>query len=247
MRQPRRSRVWERRRLDAGPGWYRGWVSAFAIDVDGPTLVATMAGGENRLGSHMLVAWNGLLDIAEANQAVSSLVVIGDDRYWSTGLDLDEVQSLDDVGAHSFMRRVDLLLGRILTAPLITVAALNGHTYAAGALLALAFDYRVMREDRGFFCLPSVDVGIPFSPGMSALIAAKLPQPIAHDLVVSCRRIGGLEASDAGVVHRSVDGSSVLHVAQKIALDYSGKDPATLTTVKRRMYPEAAGMLTPQG
>jgi enoyl-CoA hydratase/carnithine racemase len=234
------SRVWS-----GGVGSVRK-VSGFAIDIDGPVLVATMADGENRLGTPMLGAWNDLIDEAEGNPSVSSLVVTGNDRHWSTGLDLDEVLDLDDTARHTFMRKVDLLLGRLLTAPLVTVAALNGHTYAAGALLALAFDYRTMREDRGFFCLPSVDVGIPFSPGMSALIAAKLPQPIAHDLVVSCRRIGGHEAARSGVIHRAVDATNVLHVARELAHAYSGKDPETLTTVKRRMYPEAAGMLTPQ-
>lgn len=144
----------------------------------------------------------------------------------------------------AFMRRVDLLLGRLLTAPFITVAALNGHTYAAGALLALAHDYRVMREDKGFFCLPSVDVGIPFSPGMSALISSKLGQPISHDLVVSGRRIGGREAAAHGVVTRAVPGQQVLDVATDYAQAFSGKDPEVLGTVKRRMYSEAAGMLT---
>jgi hypothetical protein len=34
---------------------------------------------------------------------------------------------------------------RMLTFPMITVAALNGHVFAAGAMFALAHDYRVMR------------------------------------------------------------------------------------------------------
>ncbi len=191
----------------------------------------------------MVDAWNGLLDEA-LDAPISSLVVTAEDRYWSTGLDLDEVESLDDVARRSFMRSVDLLLGRLLTTGLVTIAAINGHAYAAGGLLALAHDFRVMRADHGFFCLPSVDVGIPFSPGMSALIAAKIPQPALHDLVVSCRRIGGLEAERSGVVHRAVASHTVRDVAVEMARAYAGKDRATLHTVKRRLYPEATAMLT---
>lgn len=211
-------------------------------DRNGVRLV-TMPPGENRIGSSALAAWEQVLEDAERDRA-TALVVTGTDKHWSTGLDLDEVTAMSDSDRRSLLRRFDLLLGRLLTAPLVTVAALNGHTYAGGALLALAFDYRVMREDRGFFCLPSVDVGIAFSPGMSALIAAKLPQPIAHDLVVSCRTIGGREAEAVGVVNRAVAEHAVLDVALEYGYAFGGKDPNTLTAVKRRLYPEASAMLT---
>ncbi|HSJ71741.1 MAG TPA: enoyl-CoA hydratase/isomerase family protein [Acidimicrobiia bacterium] len=219
-------------------------MTAFALTYDGPVAVATMRNGENRIGSDMLGSWNSMLDDVIDDDSVSSLVVVGSDRYWSTGLDLEEVAELTEVERMSFMRRVDLLLGRILELPLVTIAALNGHTYAAGALLALAHDFRIMRHDKGYFCLPSIDVGIPFSPGMSALITAKLPQPIAHDLVVSCRRIGGAEAERTGVINRATDAASVLPVAVGLGHEYSGKDAATIRAVKRRLYPEATSMLS---
>jgi Delta3-Delta2-enoyl-CoA isomerase len=219
-------------------------MTGFALTHDGPVAVATMRNGENRLGSEMLVSWNSMLDDVTGDDSVSSLVVVGSDRYWSTGLDLDEVAGLTEVERMSFMRRVDLLLGRILDLPLVTIAALNGHTYAAGALLALAHDFRIMRQDKGYFCLPSIDVGIPFSPGMSALITAKLPQPIAHDLVVSCRQIGGAEAERTGVVNRATDATSVLPVAVRLGHEYAGKNPATIRAVKRRLYPDATSMLS---
>ena len=216
----------------------------FTIERRDDVAIAMMDDGENRIGSATIRTWNRLLDELETDDAITSLVVTGAGRYWSTGLDLDEMGGMHDADQRTFMRSVDLLLGRILTAPFITVAALNGHTYAAGALLALAHDYRVMRSDRGFFCLPSVDVGIPFSPGMSALISAKLPQPVAHDLVVSGRRIGGAEAADFGAVNRAVTADEVIEAAFEYAHAFAGKDPSTLRTVKRRLYPEAVGMLT---
>jgi enoyl-CoA hydratase/carnithine racemase len=203
-----------------------------------------MDDGENRLGTMSIDAWHGLLDEVVDDHSISSLVVIGTGKYWSTGLDLDEVATMSRSERDEFMANVDHLLGRILTLPVVTVAALNGHAYAAGGLLALAHDYRIMRDDRGFFCLPSVDVGIPFSKGMSALIAAKLPQPIAHDLVVSCRPIGGNEAEATGVVNRAVDLESVLPAALGLAKDHAGKNRSTLAAVKERLYPTALAQLT---
>jgi len=203
-----------------------------------------MDDGENRLGRHALDAWHAVLDEVVGDSSISSLVVIGIGKYWSTGLDLDEVSTMSGSEREEFMANVDLLLARILTLPIVTIAAINGHAYAAGGLLALAHDYRIMRDDRGFFCLPSVDVGIPFSRGMSALITAKLPQPIAHDLVVSCRQIGGSEAAATGVVHRAVGHDSVLPAAVRLAAACAGKDRSTLAAVKQRMYPMVVTALT---
>ena len=48
----------------------------------------------------------------------------------------------------------------MLTLPVYTVAAVNGHAFGAGAQLAVAHDLRLMRTDRGFFCTPEIDMKV---------------------------------------------------------------------------------------
>lgn len=206
------------------------------LETAGPVTVLTMTTGENKISRTTLGAWNRALDALDARSGPHALVITGEDRYWSTGLDLAEVAEMSRSERDNFLADLDLLLVRLLTAPYVTIAALNGHTYAAGALLALACDYRVMRIDRGYFCLPSVDIGIPFSPGMTKLITSKIPQPAAHDLVISCRAIGAREALASGVINRAVEAHNVMPIATELAHAYADKDPETLETVKRRMY-----------
>lgn len=47
-----------------------------------------------------------------------------------------------------------------------------GHAFGAGAFLALAHDYRIMRSDRGWWCVPAATVGlqIPLPQGLIALL-----------------------------------------------------------------------------
>lgn len=46
----------------------------------------------------------------------------------------------------------------------------SGHTYAGGAVLAMCHDYRVMRPDRGWFCLNEVHIGKSFNPFLLTML-----------------------------------------------------------------------------
>lgn len=43
-----------------------------------------------------------------------------------------------------------------MTFPLITIAAINGHCFAGGMLLALCCDYRLMTTGRGWMSMNEV-------------------------------------------------------------------------------------------
>ncbi len=86
-----------------------------------------------------------------------------DSKFYSNGLDLDWLGAHSDQGDW-YVGRVQGLLARVLTLPVPTAAAVVGHAFGAGAMLATAHDFRVMRDDRGFFCFPEVDIRIPFTP-----------------------------------------------------------------------------------
>jgi enoyl-CoA hydratase/carnithine racemase len=128
------------------------------------------------------------------------------------------------------------LLARLLVFPAYTVAAVNGHCFAAGAMLAAAHDARVMRADRGFWCLPEVDIGLPFSPGMAALLEARLPQPARHEAMVTGVRWGGEEAARRGVVDAAVPGDRVLPEAVERAERFAAQDRGVRQAIKRGLY-----------
>ena len=117
-------------------------------------------------------------------------------------------QNSGEIGA--LLESVHALYARLLGFAAPTVAAVQGHAFAGGAMLALAHDIRVMRADRGWFCLPEVDINIPFTPGMSALITARLPVNAAHEAMTTGRRYTAPEALGAGIVAEALPEADVL-------------------------------------
>jgi enoyl-CoA hydratase/carnithine racemase len=138
---------------------------------------------------------------------------------------------------------VHALFAQMLALPAPAVAAIQGHCFAAGAMLALAHDWRVMRADRGFFCLPEADINIPFTPGMTALIQAKLPRPAVTEAMVGAKRFGGLAAREAGIVDDVAPEGAVVSSAVELAATHAAKDGPTLGVIKQRMHAAALAVL----
>ena len=213
---------------------------------EGDVMILDLGDGENRFNGESLDSLEACLAEVEA-AAPCALVTRAEGKIWSNGLDLEWMGAQGEAVV-PFVGRVHELLARVLEIGVPTVAALQGHVFAAGAMLALAHDQRVMRADRGFFCLPEVDIGIPFTPGMSALISARLPVRAAIESMTTGRRYGGQEAVAAGIVDEAVAEADVLASAMARAGALTGKDPGTLRTIKQRLHePALTALRGPQG
>ena len=103
-------------------------------------------------------------------------------------------------------------------------------------MLALAHDWRYMRADRGFFCLPEADINIPFTEGMTGLIMSKLTPAAATEAMITARRFGGEDALAAGLVDAVAEEDALLAAAIERARALAAKDGPTLGTIKQRMY-----------
>lgn len=212
------------------------------LDREGEIFVLDLGAGENRFNPEWVGGINRALDEVQRAAAPRALVLAAEGKVWSNGLDLEWfAQNPEKVAA--FLPEVHNLFARVLSFEVPTVAALQGHCFAAGAMLALAADQRVMRADRGYFCLPEVDIRIPFTPGMNALIMARLSQPTAHIAMCTGRRYGGIEALAAGIVDEAVAEDQVRAAAIARARAQASKDSATLSTIKERMYAPVLAIL----
>jgi enoyl-CoA hydratase/carnithine racemase len=211
---------------------------------EGDVFILTMQSGENRFNRTFIDAMNEALDTVEKSDGPAALVTIGgEEKFYSNGLDLDWMMGDGMPEAPEFIKSVLKFLGRVMAFPVPTVAAMNEHTFAAGALLALAHDFRVMQADRGYFCLPEVDINIPFAPGMAALIKSRLAPAVVRDVILTGARIGGIKAKELGIVDDAVPADQVLSQAIACVAPLAGKNRHTFQALKRGMYPEALALL----
>jgi len=208
------------------------------LEAQGAVRVLHLRDGENRFNRTTVDAINAALDEVVAVQGPVALVTVGEGKFFSNGLDLDWMLA-DGSGDERFLEDVHSMLVRVLGLDMVTVAAINGHAFAGGAMLAAAHDFSVMREDRGYWCLPEVDLGLPLTPTMYAVLQAHIPRPALAEAALTGRRFSGPEAQARGIVTELVAEELLLERAVEVAASSAGKDRRVIAEHKRLLHGDA--------
>ncbi len=209
--------------------------------VEDGVAILHMNNDENRFTPAVIKHLNGLLDQASADESIGSLVVTGSGKFFSNGFDITALSEAGDK-ALAFVGSTEKLWARLLSAPFTVVTALNGHAFGAGAMLALAGDLRIGRTERGFWCLPEADLGMPFSPGMMALFADVLGRPAASRLMVTAERLAPEQQLAAGVVHQLAPEEDLLATAVGVAKAAAGRRGNNLGRIKALLHADAIAL-----
>jgi Delta3-Delta2-enoyl-CoA isomerase len=213
----------------------------------GDVFTLTMNADENRWNTTFVRAFAAVLDDVEASQGAAALVTTSASaKFFSNGLDLDWVR---DPAAHPqagergpFADEFMKLMARIITFPIPTIAAINGHAFGAGFMLALCHDLRFMRADRGFLCANEMQLGMAIPEPELALFRHKLPLNVYFETVQLARRWTGPEALAAGIVQATADTDTLLGAAQQRAAELAplGANRHLYAGQKERLFGEHA-------
>lgn len=91
------------------------------------------------------------------------------------------------------------LVYTILDFPFPTICLITGHVFGGAGLLTLAHDYRIMNSQRGYWCMPPVDLGLHFE-GIGVLLRAKLSPQVARKVLLRAYKYKATEALADGIV-----------------------------------------------
>ncbi|GAA5941313.1 enoyl-CoA hydratase/isomerase family protein [Sporobolomyces koalae] len=133
----------------------------------------------------------------EKGEKAGSVILTGESdkgKFFSNGLQLELVKK-------GFWKdQYYVLLSRLLTFPLSTIAAVNGHAWAGGLTLALACDWRICRPDRTSMSMNEIHFGAPLPAGMAAVLSLRLPTRVLSKVMLTAHRYDPTEALKDGLV-----------------------------------------------
>ncbi|WWD05476.1 hypothetical protein V865_003553 [Kwoniella europaea PYCC6329] len=155
----------------------------------------------------------------EGKGAGALVVTSGNKKFFSNGLDWERSLKIKNF----FEELFDPVMWRLLTFPLFTIAAINGHAFAGGMILALCCDYRIITSGKGFLCMNEIQFGSPLPNSFNALLSLRIPHPQHHRDTLLARRWTQNELLDIGLVDEVVEPKEVQSRAVQVGQREGGK------------------------
>ena len=194
----------------------------------------------SRFNMNSVTEFLSVLNQIEKDTNARALIVrSSDEKIWSNGLDLDWLLPLVQKGERSitneFTAKLAELFKMILFYPMITVAAITGHAFAGGAVMACCFDFRFMRKGRGYLCFPEVDLGIPFIPSFTALMKKAIPMDLVEDMQLTARRLTAEECEARHIIRKACTMDELMGEAMSFAKGLN-KERSIVARLKNGMH-----------
>lgn len=196
----------------------------------------------NALTFHVYAQFRDLLESLRYDDAVKALVLTGAGDAFCSGGDVHEIIGalLDtDVKSHlAFTRMTGAVVQnmRLLDKPVI--AALNGMTAGAGAVIALASDLRIASEQARFAFLFS-HVGLAgVDMGSGYLLPRIVGMGRATELLMLGDTVDAATADRYGLVNRVVPHDSLMPTALELARRLASGPTQALSMTKRMLNNE---------
>ncbi|XP_027338996.1 enoyl-CoA delta isomerase 2, peroxisomal-like [Abrus precatorius] len=183
----------------------------------------------------------------------SVLITTAHGKYFSTGFDLawargtasDSAAAVDRL--HFMVDSLKPVAAALMSLPMPTIAAVNGHASAAGFLLAICHDYVLMRNDNAVLYMPEVHLALPLPEYFAVVMRSKIRSATAlRDVLLSGAKVTAAEAVKMGIVDSAHDSAertvdAAMRLGERLAeRKWEGE---VYAEIRKSLYPEACGVL----
>lgn len=205
------------------------------LDHDGAIAIVTLdRPPANALNLDMLDALLGLLPRLR-HPDVRAVVLRGQGRFFSAGLDLFQVFAYDQAEARRFTTVFDDTLAGWFSLDRPVVAAVGGHAIAGGLVLAALADFRLAADGDAKLGLTETPVGVPFPASALEVVRFSFAGPWLNELMLRGRNIGVQEALGRRLVDAIHPQAELDASALALARELAAHNPVALSWTKRSL------------
>jgi enoyl-CoA hydratase/carnithine racemase len=178
-----------------------------------------------------------------------ALILTGNGKCFSAGLDLKRLPTLSKPDLLALMKQLADVMFQLLAFPCPVIAAVNGHAIAGGAVLLLCCDQGIGSKQSVKIGLSEVAVGMPLPDLVVELARHKLSPRRLTEAVLFGKLYDWDEAMEAGYLHHAVEPDQLVPQAIGMAQQlcklprnaYLMTKQALYKDLPRDMDPEAVG------
>jgi enoyl-CoA hydratase/carnithine racemase len=208
---------------------------------DETVAIITMTNGENRQNLVFGKTLSAMLDEIIADKSITALIITSnDEKNFSQGIDVEWIMGQMQKNEHQpvtdFINEMDNVFKKLLLYPVPVIAAINGHAFGNGSIVSCACDFRFMRSDKGFFCFPEVNIGIPFRYGMNAFVKKAIPLHIFSEMQFTGKRYTAPELEKYNIIVKACANQEDLMTQALAFAKTFQKKRGIFGELKKRLY-----------
>ena len=180
-----------------------------------------------------------ILDDVKADDSVRVLIITGNGRAFSAGIDLKEMaypssDSLLLKQAYDELQAIQDVTRHMVHFPKTIIAAVNGIAVGIGVETALASDIRFVAEE-ATFAFTEVKRALFETNGVMYILPRLVGQGRAMQVLLTGEKILGQEALNIGLVTRVIAQERLLDAAMDMAHTIAANAPISVRLIKQTM------------
>jgi enoyl-CoA hydratase/carnithine racemase len=168
----------------------------------------------------------------ENKKHIKAIIITGNEKFFSFGFDVPELLTYSKQTLKNFLTRFTQLNRDLFLYPRPLIGALNGHTIAAGCMLALATDVRIMVSDNARISLNEINIGVPVFAGALEMLKFSVGQRNAEHVLKSGNMYSPDEALQLCMIDKLSNPEMLMNEAMTVASEYAEKNPLAFRSLK---------------
>ncbi len=204
------------------------------ITIDAGIAMVTLNRGKvNAFNENMVEQIRSCFEDLVNDGAARTIIITGTGKFFSFGFDIPEFLSYPKDSFRRYLMKFTDLYTYLFTYPKPIIAALNGHTIAGGAMLALACDYRIMAAGKAKISLNEITFGSSVFAGSVEMLKYRVGDKNAQKIFFSGAMYSAEEALSLGLIDKISSESALLKDAKAAAIDFGKRDSAAFSSIKK--------------